>query len=149
MLMRTLAAILILLAASLVSLADPAATDANTEAPGAPPAPAQQTAVAAQTKSGGCVSCHTATDRHTMHANPAVVLGCTDCHGGDVAVVRPAGSEYNGRDDKAYLNAMSSAHVLPRYPLEWKTPASANPEISYTLLNREKPAFVRFINPTD
>ena len=101
MLMRTLAAILILLAASLVSLADPAATAANTEAPGAPPAPAQQTAVAAQTKSGGCVSCHTATDRHTMHANPAVVLGCTDCHGGDVAVVRPAGSEYNGRDDKA------------------------------------------------
>ena len=149
MLMRTLAAILILLAASLVSLADPAATDANTEAPGAPPAPAQQTAVAAQTKSGGCVSCHTATDRHTMHANPAVVLGCTDCHGGDAAVIRPAGSEYNGRDDKAYLNAMSSAHVLPRYPLEWKTPASANPEISYTLLNREKPAFVRFINPTD
>ncbi len=59
------------------------------------------------------------------------------------------GSQYSDKDNKDYLEAMSKAHVLPRYPLAWKTPASANPEDSYTLLNRESPAFVRFINPSD
>ena len=44
----------------------------------APPAPERQTDADARAKSLGCMSCHTATDRHTMHANPAVVLGCTD-----------------------------------------------------------------------
>src|SRR5260221_8757033 len=48
----------------------------------APPAPAAQTVAQADAKSIGCMSCHTATDRHTMHQNPGVVLGCTDCHGG-------------------------------------------------------------------
>src|SRR4030095_7516734 len=43
--------------------------------------------------------------------------------------------------------AMQEAHVPPRFPGEWKN--SANPEITYTLLNRENPAFVRFINPSD
>ena len=37
-------------------------------------------------KSLGCMSCHTATDRHTMHQNPGVILGCADCHGGDPKV---------------------------------------------------------------
>src|ERR1700687_3251829 len=46
------------------------------------PAPERQSVAEAQVKSAGCVSCHTATDRPTMHQNPAVVLGCTDCHGG-------------------------------------------------------------------
>src|SRR4051812_43497063 len=48
-----------------------------------PPAPAQQTVEEAHAKSRGCMTCHTTTDRHTMHQNPGVVLGCTDCHGGD------------------------------------------------------------------
>jgi hypothetical protein len=147
--MRTLFVILLLLAASIVSFADSSAPAHGPDAPASPPAPAKQSAAEADAKSAGCMTCHTATDRHTMHANPAVVLGCTDCHGGDAKVERVAGSEYNGKDDKAYLEAMSKAHVLPRYPMDWKTPASANPEISYTLLNRENPAFVRFINPSD
>jgi hypothetical protein len=147
--MRALFVILLLLAASIVSFADSSAPAHGPDAPASPPAPAKQSAAEADAKSAGCMTCHTATDRHTMHANPAVVLGCTDCHGGDAKVERAAGSEYNGKDDKAYLEAMSKAHVLPRYPMDWKTPASANPEISYTLLNRENPAFVRFINPSD
>ena len=43
-----------------------------------PPAPQRQTSAEAHAKSAGCMSCHTATDRHTMHQNPAVVLGCTE-----------------------------------------------------------------------
>ncbi len=61
-----------------------------------PPAPERQSAKDAERKSAGCVTCHTGTDRHTMHANPGVVLGCTDCHGGDVAIARPKDSEYKG-----------------------------------------------------
>ena len=147
--MRALIVILLLLAASIVSFADSSAPAHGPDAPASPPAPAKQTLVEADAKSQGCVTCHTASDRHTMHANPAVVLGCTDCHGGDAKVNKLAGSEYGGADDKAYLDAMSKAHVLPRFPMDWKTPASANPEGSYTLLNRENPAFVRFINPSD
>ena len=147
--MRALIVILLLLAASIVSFADSSAPAHGPDAPASPPAPAKQTLVEADAKSQGCITCHTASDRHTMHANPAVVLGCTDCHGGDAKVNKLAGSEYGGTDDKAYLDAMSKAHVLPRFPMDWKTPASANPEGSYTLLNRENPAFVRFINPSD
>ena len=32
-------------------------------------------------------SCHTQSDGHTMHRSPAVVLGCTDCHGGNPTVI--------------------------------------------------------------
>ena len=52
----------------------------------APNAPERQTAQQAFEKTEGCMSCHTQTDEHTMHANPGVVLGCTDCHGGDATV---------------------------------------------------------------
>src|SRR5438477_10442295 len=60
---------------------------ARTYAP-TPPAPERQTAQDALAKSLGCVSCHTATDHTTMHVNTGVILGCTDCHGGDVKVVK-------------------------------------------------------------
>ncbi len=52
----------------------------------APNAPAFQTWVQADEKSKGCVSCHTDSDRKTMHASSAVVLGCTDCHGGNAGI---------------------------------------------------------------
>jgi len=142
--MRTLVAAIGLAAASLVGLAY-----APPEiVPGAP-APASQRDEDAEAKSRGCVSCHTASDRHTMHANPAVVLGCVDCHGGNPSVARSHGSEYNGSGHDDYLAAMSRAHVMPKFPVLWKSPASANPVRSYTLLNRESPAFVRFVNPSD
>ena len=111
-----------------------------------PPAPERQSATEAEAKSAGCASCHTATDRHTMHQNPGVVLGCTDCHGGDAKVARPAGA---APAEPGYRAALERAHVLPRYPLAWNWPASANPEGSYTLLNREAPEYIRFVNPGD
>ena len=55
----------------------------------APPAPAIQSQAQASMKSMGCLTCHTKTDEPTMHVNPAVILGCTDCHGGDAQVARP------------------------------------------------------------
>ena len=150
--MRILAALLLLFAASIVSLANSPSAPAGPEPAASPPAPDKQTQADADKKSAGCITCHTASDRHTMHANPAVVLGCTDCHGGNSSVEKIVGSEYGSKDEQAskdYLAAMSKAHVMPRYPMDWKTPASANPEGSYTLLNRESPAFVRFVNPSD
>ena len=106
------------------------------------PESARRTEAQALAASEGCVSCHSASDRATMHANPAVVLGCADCHGGDARVMRPEGTAQ-------YLAAVAKAHVLPRYPKEWAWPSSANPERSYTLLNREDPRFIRFVNPGD
>ncbi|MEE4380535.1 MAG: hypothetical protein V2J02_00930, partial [Pseudomonadales bacterium] len=112
----------------------------------APLAPASQSAEAAARKSAGCLSCHEETDAPTMHDNPAVKLGCADCHGGDYEVFLPSGI---GRDDRRYLETMEQAHVLPTYPEDWHHPHSANPERSYTLLNREAPEYIRFVNPSD
>jgi hypothetical protein len=109
-----------------------------------PAAPRKQTAVEVQEKSTGCVSCHTASESKTMHRQPAVTLGCTDCHGGNPQVAKPEGGE---RDSQPYTMVMLKAHVEARFPDEWKS--SANPEHSYTLLNRENPAFIRFVNPSD
>jgi hypothetical protein len=114
--------------------------------PDYPPAPANQLPRAADAKSEGCMSCHTQTDSKTMHASPGVVLGCTDCHGGD-ATVFASGDEEKWSD--AYYDVFEAAHVLPEYPDDWHYPRSENPEISYTLLNRESPEFVRFVNPSD
>lgn len=120
----------------------------------APPAPATQSAVDVLEKSAGCVSCHTDSDTKTMHRNSAVKLGCTDCHGGDSRVYNPyAGhgviSDSTKVDESKYAEARNQAHVLPMYPEAWHFPNSANPERSYTLLNREAPEFVRFMNPSD
>src|SRR5881394_1417648 len=49
----------------------------------APPAPEFQTEEQVQAKSVSCLGCHTKTDRMSMHATPAVRLGCADCHGGN------------------------------------------------------------------
>jgi hypothetical protein len=121
----------------------------------APAAPAFQTWAEADAKSAGCVSCHTDSDRKTMHASEAVVLGCTDCHGGNAGVSAPANeADRPSKEDlqarnysAAYRDAMDSAHVLPRFPDQF--PDSANPERSYTHLMREAPEFTRFINPGD
>jgi hypothetical protein len=75
-----------------------------------------------------------------MHKTPGIILGCVDCHGGDATVKATA---IEDRD------AINRAHVLPRFPKTWHAPTSANPERSYTLLNRESPEFIRFVNPGD
>ncbi len=66
-----------------------------------------------------------------MHTSPNVVLGCTDCHGGDPA---------RGL-------TITKAHVLPRNPEFWIT--SANPPNSNVVLNHESPEFIQFLNPGD
>ena len=77
-------------------------------------------------KSAGCIGCHRGIE--PMHET--VALGCVDCHGGT-----------------AGATSIASAHVLPLFPSSWTS--AANPERSYTLLNRERPEFVRFVNPGD
>ena len=124
----------------------------------AAPAPRTQSREAMQAKSGvagesGCLSCHTDSDAHTMHRSPAVVLGCTDCHGGNPSIGKTEFAELSkteqGRSNPAYVAARDQAHVLPRYPGAWHWPSSANPESTYQLLNKEAPEFVRFNNPSD
>ena len=111
-----------------------------------PPAPRSQPPEAAEAKSRGCVSCHEQTDQATMHANPGVVLGCTDCHGGDATVMKP---DDTVAADPGYRDRLDQAHVQPRFPETWHYPHSANPERSYNLLNDEAAEYVRFVNPSD
>ncbi len=85
----------------------------------------------ANRKSVGCIQCHKTTDAHTMHTSPNVVLGCTDCHGGNSARGLP----------------IEKAHVQPRNPEFWQT--SANPPNSTVVLNHESPEFIQFVNPGD
>ena len=112
----------------------------------APPAPAQQTVAEMMAKSDGCTSCHVRTDAPTMHATPAVRLGCIDCHGGDASI---RGNPELSHDHPDYVAARDLAHVLPKYPDSWHWPSSANPKRSYALLNKEAPEFVKFVNPSD
>jgi hypothetical protein len=112
----------------------------------APPAKAGQTPAEARAKSAGCMSCHSPVDSVSMHASDAVVIGCTDCHGGDARAALPAGVT---RDSAQYIAVRDQAHVLPRYPKSWGWPKAANPKRSYSLLNRESPEFIRFVNPGD
>ena len=90
-----------------------------------------QTWTDAHTKSAGCLECHKGIDEHTMHASPNVILGCTDCHGGNPT---PGLTE-------------RKAHVPPRNPLFWQS--SANPNDSSILLNHESAEFIQFVNPGD
>jgi hypothetical protein len=88
-----------------------------------------QTQSQADAKSAGCNQCHNGIE--PMHAAPHVVLGCTDCHGGNPA--RGLTKE--------------QAHVPPRHPEFFRT--SANPPRSDVWLNHESPEFIRFMNPGD
>ena len=88
-----------------------------------------QTQSEADAKSIGCLQCHQGVE--PMHKAEHVVLGCTDCHGGNP-----------GRG-----LAKERAHILPKNKEFWKT--SANPPNSNAWLNHESPEFIRFINPGD
>jgi hypothetical protein len=114
--------------------------------PDYPPAPRAQTQAEAEAKSAGCVSCHAESAAKTMHRQEGVILGCTDCHGGNAQVFRADGFP---AESFGNLDTLAQAHVLPRLPRTWNWPASASPEHTYALLNRESPEFVRFMNPGD
>jgi hypothetical protein len=92
----------------------------------------RQSESAAGEKSKSCVSSGCHVNAEPMHKSPAVRLGCVDCHGGDANAT-----------DKL------KAHVIPKYKDLWKWPSTANPERSYTLVNRENADYVRFVNPGD
>ena len=147
---RSVGTILLLIASLMVPAAMVYANDA--EKPVArvyldtPPAPMSQTAAMVAQKSEGCYSCHTRTDVPSMHESSAVKLGCTDCHGGNATII---GDPSHGFKDAAYVKARDQAHVLPRLPNSWHYPDSANPKRSYTLLNKEAPEYIRFVNPGD
>ncbi len=147
---RSVGAMLLVVASLMVPAAMVYANDA--EKPVArvyldtPPAPMSQTATMVAQKSEGCYSCHTRTDEPSMHESSAVKLGCTDCHGGNSTII---GDPSHGFEDAAYVKARDQAHVLPRLPNTWHYPDSANPKRSYTLLNKEAPEYIRFINPGD
>ena len=110
---------------------------------GHPPAPATQSAGQVSDASAGCVTCHSATDEASMHSDPGVRLGCTDCHGGDATVALPPGTSH---DAPVYSATQDAAHVAAT---ELPDTAGANPVRSYTALNRESQAYIRFINPSD
>jgi hypothetical protein len=44
-----------------------------------------------------------------MHANEAVVLGCTDCHGGDANIFTPPGETYSADD---HHDEVAGVHAL-------------------------------------
>src|ERR1700729_3324963 len=112
----------------------------------APPTTRDETDKQVARNSSGCLSCHRLSDQPTMHASAAVNLGCADCHGGDASVFLPSAVAHGDAEDS---KVMDLAHVLPRFPKAWRYPSSANPPRSYTLLNRESPEFIRFVNPSD
>ncbi|MEI7932748.1 MAG: multiheme c-type cytochrome, partial [Alphaproteobacteria bacterium] len=150
--MKIRAAIGLVLSAGLLALVGPMrlAADESKASPHpyvtAPAARMDETPAEARAASAGCLSCHTQTDAPSMHETAAVVLGCADCHGGDATVTAPAGL---AKTDPRYGTLRDQAHVLPRYPESWRFPHTGNPQESYTLLNREAPQFIRFINPSD
>ncbi|MCB9724978.1 MAG: hypothetical protein H6748_13095 [Spirochaetaceae bacterium] len=127
-----------------VSIASEGEHPRHVEYPDYPAAPADQSDAEAALKSAGCQSCHVKTDEATMHPQRSVVLGCTDCHGGD-ATIRLAEGAAKGSD--AYRDAQTRAHVQPTLPETWE--ARHNEQRTYTLLNKESPEYVRFVNPSD
>jgi hypothetical protein len=88
-----------------------------------------QTQAEADRKSRGCLECHAGVE--PMHLSKNVVLGCTDCHGGNAT---PGLTQ-------------RKAHVQPGNPIFWQS--SANPNDSNALLNHESAEFIQFVNPGD
>jgi hypothetical protein len=124
------------------------AQPAQPDAPATPALPEsplrRQSQAEADTKSAGCMTCHTKTDSQSMHTSTSVKLGCLDCHGGDNGVRAPEGAS---QGSPAYEAAKRQAHVAPADPTRWST--AANPPLSYTALLEETVDFVQFVNPGD
>jgi hypothetical protein len=98
----------------------------------------------ADQKSAGCKSCHTKSDRETMHSSPAVRLGCTDCHGGDEKTFAPPGASPGSAE---YIVAKNKAHPQPK--VLSNDLKGALPVRAYTAWLKEDPIYIQFINPGD
>jgi len=102
----------------------------------------KETAAAAQLASAGCMSCHTGIEHPNMHSEDTVVLGCTDCHGGNADVMsthRPGTDEYAAEEQKA--------HVQPRFPED--AAQGGHPARPYVRWIKESYEFVKFADPGD
>jgi hypothetical protein len=77
--------------------------------------------------SESCEKCHkNVAEPHQTRVN----LSCVECHGG------------NGE-----APTKEASHIKPLHPEKWRS--SANPEESFTLLNKESREWIRFVNPSD
>ena len=85
--------------------------------------------------------------RRRCTPDPAVMLGCADCHGGNAGGAAAAAARR--ATSAEYRHALDEAHVKPRFPEAWNYPSSVKPPRTYTLLNTESPEFIRFLNPSD
>lgn len=95
-------------------------------------------------KSANCKTCHTTS--HDPHYKDTVRLGCVDCHGGKIEVsARDFPKGFPMR--KPFSSRTCPAAPQNMNPRVWHN--SANPIRSYTVLNHEKPEFIRFVNPGD
>jgi hypothetical protein len=142
-------------ALTLFSLTQQSKTQATSASPTT--TPKTQTQATPIAKLDGCVTCHGAIE--PMHkygttetleklndGKDAVGLTCTACHGGN-PVPRKTGD-----DPQSIQRIKNQAHVRAKFPREWQRDGKytgANPERTITLLARESPEFVRFINPGD
>jgi hypothetical protein len=104
----------------------------------------KQTSDDVAAKSTSCQVCHAGSK--DPHYKDTVRLGCTDCHGGrcdlEPAVIEKCRPGAPGRP--GYCPAAPPS----QNPAAWRA-GSANPVRSYTLLNHESPAYIRFVNPGD
>src|SRR5688500_3796901 len=66
----------------------------GTAVEGTPPVPqvTAQLPESTDSKSAGCLTCHTSVDEPSMHPGGNVTIGCADCHGGDPSVSITAGT---------------------------------------------------------
>ncbi len=103
-----------------------------------------QSQAEADSKSSGCITCHTSTDEPTMHPTKTVYLGCIDCHGGNATILISPGTAPNSRE---YNSAKEKAHVQPRDASLRNR--STLPERLYTGWLKESAEYVKFVNPGD
>ncbi|HEX4138964.1 MAG TPA: hypothetical protein VHY09_01350 [Candidatus Methylacidiphilales bacterium] len=104
-----------------------------------------QTQAEADAKSVACLACHHGVEN--MHNSPNVVLGCTDCHGGNATAALEKQFTSFAKDKAVYDAFKNASHVQPLNKEFWKT--SANPARSTVLLNHESAEFIQFMNPGD
>src|SRR3546814_16119115 len=79
----------------------------------------------------------TRTDQPSMHAAPAVRLGCTDCHGGDSTSPAAFGKPELGYKNPYNIAEMKIAHPQTTLPGAWQE-SPANPARTSTLPNKKR-----------
>jgi hypothetical protein len=102
----------------------------------------KETSEQAAAASAGCVSCHVGIEHQNMHAEDTVVLGCTDCHGGN-ANIEVAGA----KGSPEYKAAENKAHILSRFAADQAQ--GGHPVRAYTRWLKESYEYIRFANPGD